>query len=143
TFHQYWMKVNKEAIQQYLDFRDKHNVPVWMGESGENTDEWIASYRTLLEQHHIGWYFWPYKKLDATSCVASINPPEDWAAIVAFANGPRTTFEEIRKNRPPKEKALKALSDYLERIKFANCRINTGYLKALGLKAASDPASQN
>ena len=143
TFHKYWMTVNQEAIQPYLDFRDKHNVPVWMGESGENTDEWIASFRTLLEQHHIGWYFWPYKKLDATSCVASINPPEDWAAILAFANGPRTTFEEVRKNRPPKEKAQKALSDYLERIKFANCRINTGYLKALGLKADVSLASQN
>jgi hypothetical protein len=114
-----------------------------MGESGENTDEWIASYRTLLEQHHIGWYFWPYKKLDATSCVASINPPADWAAIVAYANGPRTTFEEIRKNRPPKEKTEKALSDYLERIKFANCRINPGYLKALGLKAPATTTSQN
>jgi len=134
TFHKYWMEVNKGAIQEYLDFRDKYNVPVWMGESGENKDEWIASFRTLLEQNNVGWYFWPYKKLDATSCVASINSPAEWAAIVAFADGPRTTFEEVRKNRPPKEKAQKALNDYLERIKFANCRINQGYLKALGLK---------
>jgi len=134
TFHKYWMEVNKGAIQEYLDFRDKYNVPVWMGESGENKDEWIASFRTLLEQNNVGWCFWPYKKLNATSCVASINPPAEWEAIVAFADGPRTTFEELRKNRPPKEKAQKALSDYLERIKFANCRINQGYLKALGLK---------
>jgi endoglucanase len=134
TFHKYWMDVNKGAIQEYLDFRDKYNVPVWMGESGENTDAWIASFRMLLEQNNIGWYFWPYKKLDATSCVASINPPAEWAAIVTFADGPRTTFEEVRKNRPPKEKAQKALNDYLEQIKFANCRINQGYLKALGLK---------
>lgn len=134
TFHKYWMEVNQSAIQEYLDFRDKHNVPVWMGESGENTDEWVASYRSLLEQHKIGWCFWPYKKVDATSCVASINKPADWDAIVGFAEGPRTTFEEIRKNRPAKEKVQKALSDYLEGVKFANCRINQGYLKALGLK---------
>lgn len=134
TFHKYWMDVNKEAIQEYLDFRDKYNVPVWMGESGENTDEWITSYRTLLETNNIGWCFWPYKKLDATSCVASINAPAEWEAIVAFADGPRATFEEVRKNRPAKQKALKALSDYLEGIKIANCRINQGYLKALGLK---------
>ncbi len=50
TFHKYWMEVNQGAIQEYLDFRDKHNVPVWMGESGENTDEWIGSFRTLLER---------------------------------------------------------------------------------------------
>jgi endoglucanase len=134
TFHKYWMDVNKGAIQEYLDFRDKYNVPVWMGESGENTDEWIASFRALLEQNDISWCFWPYKKLDATSCIASINRPAEWEAIVTYANGPRTTFEEVRKNRPPRDKAQKALSDYLERIKFANCRINQGYLKALGLK---------
>jgi hypothetical protein len=134
TFHQYWMTVNQDAIQQYLNFRDKYNVPVWMGESGENTDEWIDSYRRLLEAHNIGWCFWPYKKLDATSCIVSIDSPDDWATIIAFADGPRTTFEEVRKLRPPKVKVQKALNDYLERIKFANCRINRGYLKALGLE---------
>jgi endoglucanase len=134
TFHKYWMTVNQEAIQQYLSFREKYDVPVWMGESGENTDEWIDSYRKLLEAHDIGWCFWPYKKLDATSCIASIKRPEDWDAIIAFADGPRTTFEEVRKHRPPKEKVEKALSDYLERIKFANCRVNQGYLRALGLR---------
>lgn len=134
TFHKYWMTVNQEAIQQYLTFRDKNNVPVWMGESGENTDEWIDSFRKLLEANDVGWCFWPYKKLDATSCIASINPPADWAAIIAFADGPRTTFEDVRKHRPPREKVEKTLSEYLERIKFSNCRINQGYLKALGLR---------
>jgi endoglucanase len=133
TFHKYWMEVNQGAIQEFLDFRDKHNVPLWMGESGENTDEWISAYRTLLEGNNIGWCFWPYKKLDATSCIVSIKRPADWDAIVAFADGPRTTFEEVRKHRPSKEKSQKALRDYLEQIKFANCRINQGYLKALGL----------
>ena len=134
TFHKYWMTVNQDAIQEYLSFRDKYNVPIWMSESGENTDEWIDSFRRLLEAHDIGWCFWPYKKLDATSCIASINPPEDWAAIVGFMEGPRTTFEEVRKHRPPKERVQKALNDYLERIKFGNCRINQGYLKAFGLR---------
>lgn len=135
TFHKYWMEVNRGAIQEYLDFRDKHNAPIWMGESGENTDEWINSFRTLLDANNIGWCFWPYKRMDATSCVASISPPEDWDAIIGFAEGPRTTFEDVRKHRPPKEKVQKALNDYLERIKFKNCRVNQGYLKALEVKA--------
>ena len=133
TFHKYWTPVNQEAIQQYLSFRDKYNVPIWLGESGENTDEWIDAFRRLLEAHDIGWCFWPYKKLEATSCIVSVNSPEDWISIIAFADGPRTTFEEVRKHRPPKEKVEKALNDYLERIKFTNCRINRGYLRALGL----------
>jgi len=134
TFHKYWMPVKQEAIQEYLTFRDVHNVPVWMGESGENTDVWIDSFRKLLEANDIGWCFWPYKKLEATSCIVSINSPEDWAAIISFADGPRTSFEDVRKHRPAKEKVEKALSDYLERVKFSNCRVNQGYLKALGLR---------
>ena len=134
TFHKYWVPVKQEAIQDYLAFRDVHSVPVWMGESGENNDEWIDSFRKLLEANEVGWCFWPYKKMDATSCIASINPPADWGAIMAFADGPRATFEEVRKHRPPKEKVQKALNDYLEGIKFSNCRVNQGYLKALGLR---------
>jgi aryl-phospho-beta-D-glucosidase BglC (GH1 family) len=134
TFHKYWMDVNQSAIQEYVDFSNKHNVPVWMGESGENTDEWISSFRTLLESNNIGWCFWPYKKLDATSCAVSINRPADWDAIIGFADHPRTTFEEVRKNRPPKETIRRALRDYLDAIRFRNCRINEGYLNALGLK---------
>ncbi|MFN2532453.1 MAG: glycoside hydrolase family 5 protein [Pyrinomonadaceae bacterium] len=134
TFHKYWMEVNKGAIQEYLDFRDKHNVPVWMGESGENTDEWIGSFRRLLEENNIGWCFWPYKKMEATSCLVSITRPEHWNAIVDFADGPRTTFEDVRKHRPSKEEVQRALSGYLELIRFGNCRINRGYAKALGIR---------
>jgi endoglucanase len=133
TFHKYWMDVKQEAVQEYVDFRSKYDVPVWMGESGENTDEWIASFRTLLERNHIGWCFWPYKKMDATSCVASINVPDGWDAVAAFADRPRATFEEIRNNRPPREKVERALASFLERMKLSNCRINEGYLRALGL----------
>jgi aryl-phospho-beta-D-glucosidase BglC (GH1 family) len=134
TFHKYWFPVNEDAIAEYLAFREKYNVPVWLGESGENTYEWIDSFRTLLEAHNVGWCFWPYKKLDATSAIASISAPADWNVIVGFVEGPRTTFEEVRKSRPPIEKTRKVLCEYLEQVKFANCRVNQGYLKALGLK---------
>ena len=134
TFHKYWFDVNQPAIQEYVDFSNKYNVPIWMGESGENTDEWITAYRKLLDSNDIGWCFWPYKKLDATSCIASVNRPTDWDAIIEFANHPRTTFEDVRKSRPPQEKIKNALDGYLQNIKFNNCRINEGYLNALGLK---------
>lgn len=134
TFHKYWFEVKQEAVQEYIDFSAKYDVPVWMGESGENKDEWVASFRELLERNRIGWCFWPYKKLDATSCVVSIDKPADWDAVAAFADHPRTTFEDVRKNRPSREKAERALAGYLEQIKLKNCKVNEGYLKALGLR---------
>ncbi|HWW76871.1 MAG TPA: hypothetical protein VNZ44_15840 [Pyrinomonadaceae bacterium] len=82
----------------------------------------------------VGWCFWPYKKLDATSCVVSIDEPADWDAVAAFADSPHTTSEEVRKNRPPRDKIERALAAYLEAVKLANCKVNEGYLKALGLR---------
>lgn len=134
TFHKYWMDVKQDAVQEYVDFRDRYDVPVWLGESGENTDEWVASFRSLLERNRIGWCFWPYKKMESASGVVSVGKPEGWDSIVSFADGPRTTFEEVRKNRPPREAVKKALDAYLENIKVDNCKVNEGYLKALGLK---------
>jgi endoglucanase len=134
TFHKYWVDVNQQSVQEYIDFGNKHNVPVWMGESGENTDEWIKSFRELLDKNQISWCFWTYKRLNATATLASINKPDDWDEIIKFAENPRTTYEDVRKARPPKEKIDAALKTYLENIKFKNCRINSGYLQALGLK---------
>lgn len=128
------MDVKQEAIQEYLDFSNKYDVPIWMGESGENNDEWIASFRNPLERNDVGWCFWTYKRLDATACVVSIKKPADWDAIIAYADHPRTTFADVRTNRPPKEAVRRALADYLEGVKFQNCKVNQGYLTALGLR---------
>lgn len=134
TFHKYWFDVNQQAIQDYLDFSNKYDVPIWMGESGENTDEWIASFRELLDKDQIGWCFWTYKRLNTTRTIASIKEPEGWDEIVKFAESSRTTFEEIRQARPSQEKMKSALNDYLVQIKLENCRVNNGYLMALELK---------
>ena len=133
TFHRYWEQVTPDLIREYLEFGERHNVPLWMGESGENTYEWIAAFRELLEAHDIGWCFWTYKRLDTDRSVVSIPRTPEWDAVVAFAEHPRSTFQQVRENRPPREVADKALSDYLENIRFEHCTINEGYLSALGL----------
>jgi hypothetical protein len=131
TFHKYWFDVKQEAIQAYVDYSRRYNVPIWMGESGENTDEWVQSYRELLEENGIGWAFWTYKRMDATRSVVSINAPKGWDQIVAFAERPRASFKEVRESRPPSDVVKRALNEYLENIKFRNCRVNEGYLGAL------------
>ena len=35
TFHKYWTAPDESVLRPYLDFRDRYDVPVWMGESGE------------------------------------------------------------------------------------------------------------
>ena len=134
TFHKYWMPPVQEQIQDYVDFSNKHNVPMWMGESGENEDAWIDSFRVLLETNNIGWCFWPYKKMDSNRGMVQFPKTKEWEEIINYAETPKHNFEEIRKSKPTKDVIQKALSDLLENIKFKNCIVNNGYLKALGIK---------
>jgi aryl-phospho-beta-D-glucosidase BglC (GH1 family) len=134
TFHKYWTQPDQTVIQEYVDFSNKYNVPLWMGESGENSYEWIDAFRKTLEKNNIGWCFWTFKRLNANATIASVKKPSDWDEIVKFAENPRLNFEEIRKARPDKAKIEKALREYLENVKLANCRVNEEYLKSLGLK---------
>lgn len=133
-FHKYWFEVNQGAIQQYLDFRDKHQVPVYIGETGENTDEWVNDFRILLDKHKISWAFWPYKKMNNTKGIMNFNEPEDYHLITKYADSDRSSFAKMRENRPDILKIQKALNDYLENSLYKNNFPNKGYIKALNFK---------
>jgi endoglucanase len=143
--HKYWMGVNQSALQPFLDFRAKYNVPVWLGESGENSDEWVARFRGLLESDDIGWAFWPYKKMRATSSPVSFNAPKGWDQIVAYAklahSGGDAGSKERIKARPPQELIDAAMEELLGNIEFAHCTINAGYIHALLPGVSPDSAS--
>ncbi len=133
TFHKYWTEPTQEVIQEYIDYGNMHNVPIWMGESGENTNEWITDFRTMLESNNIGWCFWPYKKMKSDRGVVSIKQPEDFNLIIDFAGSGNYSYKYIRENQPDFKKVKSALNEYLENCKFQNCIININYIKALGL----------
>ncbi|HCE53737.1 MAG TPA: glycosyl hydrolase family 5 [Lutibacter sp.] len=133
-FHKYWFEVNQGAIQQYLDFRDKHQVPVYIGETGENTDEWVNDFRILLDKHEISWAFWPYKKMNNLAGIMNFKEPEDYHLITKYADSDRSSFAKMRENRPDILKIQKALNDYLENSLYKNNFPNKGYIKALNFK---------
>ncbi len=134
TFHKYGDQPSLGSIQRFIDFREKYNVPVYIGETGENTDEWILTFRTLLEAHHIGWHFWPYKKMDSPKNIASIHTPQNFNLLIDYAEMPRNSYKDIRQLTPDRRKIKQALNDFLEACKFENCDFNKGYIAALGLK---------
>jgi hypothetical protein len=144
TLHKYWTAPDESVLRQYIDFRERYDVPIWMGESGENTDEWIAQFAKSLEKNNIGWAFWPYKKMGKPSAILSIIPPADWPTIVEFAKLPRATahVEDRLKARPDQETITRAFADLLEGVRQQKCRVNEGYLKALGMKSDIAPVSE-
>lgn len=133
TCHRYWCDTLQSSIQDLIDFRSKVNLPLYMGETGENTDQWVASFRKLLENNNIGWHFWPYKKLENKSGILRISTPKKWNLIVDFTKKDRGGFDKIREVRPNQEDVQEALNEFITNMKFENCIVNENYVKALGM----------
>lgn len=134
TFHMYGVTPAQQSIDSYLNFRDDKNAPLWLGESGENKDQWIAEFVKLLDQNHVGWCFWTYKKVASPSCMVSIPKPAYWDEIVEFAKVPIGVAWGAGRiaRRPSLDHSRNALQSLLENIRFEKCRVNAGYVQALG-----------
>lgn len=133
TFHRYWSDTTVTVIKDVLELRDKYNVPVWLGESGENTDQWINAFRKMLDENNIGWCFWPYKKMDSKSCIVTFPKPNHYDAIIKYDQEPRENFEKMFLKLPPQDSVRSALEDFTRLSNFKNCVPNKGYIQALGV----------
>ena len=84
SFHKYWNYNDKASIEKMLEYREKYNVPIWMGESGENSNVWFKDVLTLVENHNIGWAFWPMKKIDNIAGVASVTKIPEYDILLKY-----------------------------------------------------------
>ena len=128
-------KYNDGRVQEFARFRDKSGKPMYMGETGHNpSHDWYRQIRESMERSNIGWTFWPYK-LPGKSGWNCFRYPEGWKeTIVKFAEGDRSSYAAIQKNRPDRATALRLMREYAENCKYANCSPEAPYLEALGLK---------
>lgn len=124
SFHKYWNPNTDDAIRRFLDLREKNNIPIWLGESGENDDKWFHDAVRLVESHDIGWCWWPLKKI-GTSQPEEIVMPAAFQKLVDFwvNKGPRPTEKE----------AEDGLSALLQNIRLENTKVRRDVLNALFL----------
>ncbi|HPB78148.1 MAG TPA: glycoside hydrolase family 5 protein [Bacteroidales bacterium] len=130
--HRYGGDATAEAIAHFIEFRNKTDLPMYMGEIGHNTPEWMKAFCKVMEDNNIGYTFWPYKKMGG-SCFVSVGTPENWDQVVAFSEAPRDTYAAIREARPDQELIRLAMTRFLELCLFENCRIEEDYIRALCL----------
>jgi endoglucanase len=94
SFHKYWNYNDQKSIEHIIRFREENNVPVWLGETGENSNVWFTEAIRLFEKNNIGWSWWPLKKLGANNPL-QIRTNHNYEALLAYWNGKRSN--------PPKE----------------------------------------
>ncbi|MHA7986079.1 glycoside hydrolase family 5 protein [Rathayibacter sp. CAU 1779] len=112
-FHKYWSPPDRASIADYLRARDELGLPIYMGESGENSVEWMQTAFQLFEDESIGWNLWPWKKIDTPTSPRSVPAPDGWADIVAGTTDAAA--------RPDAESAWRILTDLLGAMRLQNC----------------------
>ncbi|MFP4548903.1 MAG: glycoside hydrolase family 5 protein [Fidelibacterota bacterium] len=123
SFHRYWCDNTTETILTYLQMRDQYNVPLWMGESGENTNEWYEEAVKLLEENKIGWAWWTWKKMESGSGVYSIKAPNGYSTL--------QHYWEHGGEKPDTAFAFDVMMKVAENALLENCSLNGGVIQAL------------
>ena len=95
--HKYWTYNDTASMQWVLDIREEHNVPLWLGESGENSNVWFTEAIHLFEDNNIGWAWWPWKRIETITCPYSIHSNPNYEAIIKYwkGEGAKPSAEEI------------------------------------------------
>lgn len=123
SFHKYWNNNDDATLKFALDLREKHKIPIWLGETGENSNVWFTELIQLLDKHNIGYAFWPMKKIDNIAGITNVKiTPEYQKLLDYWKNGGE---------KPSKEFAKKALMQIAENYKFSNVEVKNDVIDAM------------
>lgn len=123
SFHKYWNPNDLASIQKFLDYRIQYNVPIWLGETGENSNVWFKEVITLMESNNIGWAFWPMKKIDNIAGVTSVTITPEYIQLLDYWKNNGTKPSEIF--------AKSALMQMAENYKMENLVIKKDVIDAM------------
>ncbi len=130
SFHKYWNYNTPESIQKMLDYRETYNIPIWLGESGENSNVWFKDAISLVESNNIGWAFWPMKKIENIAGVTSVTKNPEFEII--------KTYWRDGGEKPTKEFATDALMKLAENYKMEHLTIKPDVIDAMFRQVQSD-----
>ena len=114
-FHRYAENPERKILDAYLAKSEEWNIPLWLGETGENLNEWYAALYPLSASLGIGYNLWTFKKMNCTNSPCSINTPADYELLLNYTKGG---------SHPGFEKARSILDEYLNNIRLENCTLH-------------------
>jgi hypothetical protein len=98
SFHKYWNATDQGTINYLISLREQTNTPLWLGETGENSNTWFYETKELMENNNIGWNWWTHKKFGTITSPLSSSANENYNKVVEYwkGNGPRPSVQEAR-----------------------------------------------
>ncbi len=123
SFHKYWNETNTSSIGYLLNIRNQYNVPLWLGETGENSNQWFAENIELMAQNNIGWAWWPHKKIGSISAPLNVPVTPDYQKLLDYWSG--------RAAKPTVEFAKNALFTIAQNLDIDKCEFHKDVIDAL------------
>jgi endoglucanase len=130
SFHKYWNNNSVGSIQGMLNLRTQHNVPLWLGESGENSNVWFRDAIKLMESNNIGWAFWPLKKVESIAGIADVTKTAGYQNLLNYWGGTGAA--------PTADEATATLMELANNFNMANVKIKYDVIDAMFRQVNSD-----
>jgi endoglucanase len=129
SFHKYWNYNTLGSIQWMITLRNTYNVPIWLGETGENSNSWFSDLVKLAEQNKIGWSWWPVKKAGINN-VLMVPESQQYNNLLSYweTGYPSMTADQ----------AFSAVLDWANNHRIGNCTVQRDVIDALLRQPHSD-----
>jgi endoglucanase len=112
SFHKYWNYNDIGSIQGMLNMRNSETIPLWMGESGENSNNWFTNAISLIESNKIGWSWWPLKKINSVVNPLTVMESPGYIDLLKYLRNGGT--------KPSVPDAMNVLMQLTENLKIEN-----------------------
>jgi endoglucanase len=122
SFHKYWDNPTQSSFNSALNLRSNYDRPIWLGESGENSNVWFTNAIALCEKNHIGWSWWPVKKV-GTNNPLKVTANIDYTQLVNYWKGSAT--------KPTSDDAFNAVLQFALNHRLENCSFQKDVIDAM------------
>ncbi|MEO0468402.1 MAG: carbohydrate-binding protein [Bacteroidota bacterium] len=121
--HKYWSINDQASIQWVLDIRNNYDVPLYFGETGENSNTWFRDAIQLFDTHNLGWAWWPMKKVESIAGPLSVTKSQGYQDLLDFWDG--------NGSAPSASVARNTLMQLTDDLKLENCRYQKEVIDAM------------
>ena len=126
SFHHY-VGGSTDTTTMYNQYRTaislEYNVPLWVGEFGENSNYWGSNIKSFFERNDIGWSWWNYKSVERISSLFSYEITEEYQTVLNYWQGSSA--------KPDTNTAFNCLMSMANSLHFDSCKVNEDLIRAL------------
>lgn len=122
SFHKYWNSTKPSSLTNFQNLSKKYNMPLWVGESGENSNKWYTDCLSLLQKSGIGYALWTQKKINSLNNPLSIKKPPYYDEVINYSNNG---------SKPDLDISKQTLLKLIDNIKIQNCSFNRDVIDAI------------